>query len=101
MTMTTRGGLWAALAFGASLLCAQGALAADEKPKASATNNATAKSASSPQAATQSKKAAGEKAGSAAPGSADTGKGGNTTGYKKPSPPKVPQDAAKKAAPQQ
>lgn len=100
MITTTRSGLCAALAFGASLLCAQGALAADEKPKASTTNNATAKSASSPQATTQSKKTAGEQAGSAAPGSTDTGKGGNTTGYKKPSPPKFPQDAAKKATTQ-
>jgi cytoskeletal protein RodZ len=99
--MTIRNSLCASLLLGTGLLWAQAAFAADEKPKAAATGTAATKSASSVPATQPSKKAAGEKAGTAAPSSTDTGTGGNTTGYKKPSPPKVPQDAAKKAAPQQ
>lgn len=95
MNKTIRGGLQAALTLCAALVCVPASHAADEKPKVSGTGKATAKSASAPQAGTQqSKSVAKEKAGTAAPGSTDTGKGGNIAGAKKPSPPKVPQDAA-------
>jgi hypothetical protein len=104
MVKTIRNSLCIAASLTATLLCAPTAHGADDKPKAATSTVAAKKSASSPQAAaTQGKSVVGEKSGSAAPGSMDTGKGGNTTGFKKPSPPKVPQDAAatKKAAVQQ
>ena len=103
MNTTTRGGLCTALVLGASLLCLPAANAANDKPKAAATDSAPAQSASAPKpTAKKTQKAQGEKVGTASPGSADTGKGGNVAGYKKPSPPKQPQDAtAKKAAVQQ
>lgn len=98
MSKTIRGGLHAALALCLGL-CVSIAHAADDKPKMSSSSKATAKTASSPQAGTQqTKSASGEKAGTAAPSSADTDKGGNIAGAKKPSPPKVPQDAAAKKA---
>lgn len=103
MSKTTRS-LHAVLALCAGLLWVSAAHAADDKPKVASTAGKTAaKSASSPAAGTQQSKAgAGEKSGTAAPSSADTDKGGNIAGAKKPSPPKVPQDAAaKKAAVQQ
>lgn len=103
MNKTTRGPLYTALAFCAGFLLSAAASAADDnKQKAAASDGAPAKSASAPKTTAKSKKAQGEKAGTAAPSSADTDKGGNVAGYKKPSPPKVPQDAAaKKAAVQQ
>lgn len=105
MKKTTDRGLRVALALGAAALLLYGpaANAADDKPQASSTKKTAAKSASAPQGGTQQAKGtAGEKVGSAAPGSTDTGKGGNIAGIKKPSPPKVPQDAAaKKGAVQQ
>ncbi len=101
MNKTTRGGLYAALALCAGFLCIPAAHAADDKPKAAMADNAPAKSASAPKKTAKSKKAVGEKAGTAAPSSADTDKGGNVAGYKKPSPPKTPQDAAAKKAVQQ
>ena len=103
MTKTTRGGLYAALALCAGILCIPAANAADEKAKVAAPDTAPAKSASTPKPTAKSKKVQGEKAGAAAPSSTDTDKGGNISGMKKPSPPKVPQDAAatKKAAAQQ
>lgn len=101
MIKTTQGGLFAALALCASLLCIPAAHAADDQPKAAASGKAPAKSASAPKTNAKSKKAEGEKAGTAAPSSTDTDKGGNISGMKKPSPPKVPQDAAAKKAVQQ
>lgn len=102
MNTTTRGGLYAALALCASALCLPAANAADDKPKAAASDKAPAKSASAPKTTGKSKKVEGEKAGTAAPSSTDTGTGGNISGMKKPSPPKLPQDAAvKKGAVQQ
>ncbi|MBL0730758.1 hypothetical protein [Piscinibacter sp. HJYY11] len=102
MSNTIRGGLHAVLAFCAALLCVTAAHAADEKSKAPSAGKTTAKSASSPQTGTQQGKSiSGEKAGTATPGSADTDKGGNIAGAKKPSPPKIPQDAAAKKAVQQ
>lgn len=103
MSKTTLGGLHAAQALCAGLLCVAAAHAADDKPKVVGTDKATTRSASSPQTgAKQSKNLAGEKSGAAAPSSTDTDKGGNIAGIKKPSPPKVPQDAAaKKNAAQQ
>lgn len=101
MNARTPGGLYAALALCTSLLCIPVANAADDKAKA-ATPKEPAKSASAPKAATtQSKKAQGEKAATAAPSSTDTDQGGNIVGIRKPSPPKVPQDAAAKKAPTQ
>lgn len=94
MTKTTQGGLYAALALCASILCIPAANAADDKPTTAASDKAAAKSASAPKTTVKSRKAEGEKAGTAAPSSTDTGKGGNISGMKKPSPPKVPQEAA-------
>lgn len=101
MNRTTRGGLYAVLALCASILCIPAANAADDKPKAATSDKAPAKSASAPKTTAKSKKIEGEKTGTAAPSSTDTDKGGNIAGAKKPSPPKVPQDAAAKKAVQQ
>jgi hypothetical protein len=96
MRQATRGGLYVALALCASVLCTPAANAADDKPKAATSDKAPAKSASAPNATAKSKKAEGEKTGTAAPSSTDTDQGGNISGMKKPSPPKIPQDAAAK-----
>lgn len=98
MKKMTDGGLCAALALGAAAFLCAPAAHADDKPKVSGTTKSAAKSASAPQGGTQqqAKGTAGEKIGSASPGSTDMGTGGNIAGIKKPSPPKVPQDAAAK-----
>lgn len=103
MKKMTDGGLCAALALSAAAFLCAPAAHADDKPKVSGTTQSAAKSASAPQGGTQQAKGtAGEKVGSASPGSTDMGTGGNIAGIKKPSPPKVPQDAAaKKKAVQQ